>query len=124
MGPFVLRNVIVVTRIFCIPAVAVLMTAALSTSSVVLLAAEGPGAGAEKEEPRQRATTTTPRIPPAFNAIVPVCYGKNDGKTRFVRPWNVADQSTSTCRPPAPWDQFSVPPNGWSSRLCTTGGSF
>src|SRR5215216_2239025 len=119
MGPFVLRNVIVITRIFCIPAVVVLMTAALSTSSVVLFAAEGSGVGGEKEEPRQRATTT---IPTSFNAIVPVCYGKNDGKTRLVRPWNVADQSTPTCRPPAPWDQFGVPPNGWSSRLCTTGG--
>jgi hypothetical protein len=101
------------------------MTAGLGISSAVLVAAEGPGK--EKDDPRQRGTTNalaSPRPPAGFKSIVPVCYGKNDGDARLVRPWNVYDQSTPTCRPPAPWDQSGVPPDGWSSRACTTGGSF
>jgi hypothetical protein len=104
------------------------MTAALSTSSAaVLFAAEGAGAGKDKDEARPRgstSSTSSPRPPAVFNSIVPVCYGKNDGEARLVRPWNVYDQSTPTCRPPVPWDKSGVPPNGWSSRACTTGGSF
>ena len=64
------------------------------------------------------------RLPSSYPTLVPVCYGKNDGKTRLVRPWNVFDQSTPTCRPPVPWDQSGVPAGGWSNRACTTGGSF
>lgn len=122
------QNVIFTARFLCTATSTLLVAAALSTSSAVMFAAEG-AAGKDRDVPRQRSSInsgsgSTPRPPAEFKSIVPVCYGKNDGKTRFVRPWNVYDQSTPTCRPPAPWDQFGVPPDGWSSRLCTTGGSF
>jgi hypothetical protein len=74
-----------------------------------------------------RSTESGPdpqRPPSVFTSIVPVCYGRKDGKARFVRPWNVRDQSVPSCRPPAPWDQFNIPKDGWANVACTTGGSF
>jgi hypothetical protein len=135
MGPFVRRHANFLTRFLGTTTAAVLVAAALSSSPVVLFAAEGAGAGNEEAELQPRLSTggsvtgggttgSTPPPPAAFNSIVPVCYRKNDGRARLVRPWNVADQSTPTCRPPEPWDQLGVPSDGWSSQLCTTGGSF
>jgi hypothetical protein len=126
MGPFVRRSAIIVTRFFFRPAAAVLVAAALTTSSAVLFA-EGLGGGDDKNDSRQRNVSGSggsPRLPSSFTSPVPVCYGRSDGKVRVVRLWNVAGQTTPTCRPPAPWDQFGVPPNGWSSQACTTGGAF
>jgi len=128
MGPFVLRNASFVTRFFCKTSSLVLVAAALTTSSAVLVAAE-PHSGKDKDEPQRRGTdslsgSSSIRLPGSYPTLVPVCYGKNDGKPRFVRPWNVSDQSAPTCRPPVPWDQSGVPAGGWSSRACTTGGSF
>jgi len=123
MGPFVRRNAIIVTQFFCRPAALVLVAAALATSTAVLFA-EGSGAG-ERDEPRRSSSSSvSQRLPSTYSAPVPVCYGRSDGKVRLVRPFNVADQLTPTCRPPFPWDQVAVPPGGWSNLRCTTGGSF
>jgi hypothetical protein len=65
-----------------------------------------------------------PRPPSVFDSIVPVCYRKDDGRPRLVRPWNVRGQSVPDCRPPAPWDQFNIPADGWANVACTTGGAF
>jgi hypothetical protein len=127
------RYAILVTSFFCTIIAAMFVAATVSASSAVLLAADGAGAGKKRDELRQPtgtgggssgSTSSKPPPPPAFKSIVPVCYRKNDGRARLVRPWNVANRSTPTCRPPAPWDQFNVPPEGWSSQLCTTGGFF
>ena len=128
MRPFVLRNAFSVTRSFCKVSSLVLVTAALSSSAAVLVAAE-PRSGKDKDEPQRPGSesvlgSTSVRLPSSYPTLVPVCYGKNDGKTRLVRPWNVNDQSTPTCRPPVPWDQSGEPTGGWSSRACTIGGSF
>ena len=128
MRPFVLRNAFSVTRSFCKVSSLVLVTAALSSSAAVLVAAE-PRSGKDKDEPQRPGSesvvgSTSVRLPSSYPTLVPVCYGKNDGKTRLVRPWNVNNQSTPTCRPPVPWDQSGEPTGGWSSRACTTGGSF
>jgi hypothetical protein len=59
-----------------------------------------------------------------FDSIVPVCYRKEDGRARFVRPWKVRGESVPNCRPSAPWDQVNIPADGWANVACTTGGSF
>ena len=64
------------------------------------------------------------RPPGAFDSIVPVCYRKDDGRARLVRPWNIKDQSAPSCQPPAPWDRFNIPSDGWADAACTIGGSF
>jgi len=127
MGRFVQRSSFLVTRFFGRHSLLVLVAAALNTSAV-LVAAE-PHAGNGKGEAQRRGNnregeSSSVRLPSSYPALVPVCYGKNDGKARLVRPWNVADQSTPTCRPPSPWDQSGVPAGGWSTRACTTGGVF
>jgi hypothetical protein len=127
MGPFVRRTAFIITRFIFKPTVVVLVTAALTTSSAVLFA-EGAGGARDRDDSRGDSSLSSSsgsqRLPSSFTSPVPVCYGRNDGKVRVVRPWNVAGQTTPTCRPPAPWDRFGVPPNGWSSQACTTGGSF
>ena len=64
------------------------------------------------------------RLPSSYPTIVPVCYGKNDGKARFVRPWNVYE--------PIDADLPSAGSVGSDlaclrvagrTRACTTGGS-
>jgi len=121
MGPFVRNNAILVTQFFFRPAVAVLTAALLTTSAADVYAA-----GKDKEDQRSGSSSSSSsgRPPSGFTTLVPVCYRKDDGRTRLVRPWNVADLSLPTCRPPAPWDQSAIPPNGWSTRACTVGGSF
>lgn len=65
------------------------------------------------------------RPPSAFTTgIIPICYARANGEPRLVRPWNVANRSIPTCRPPDPWDEVGVPAGGWASARCTTGGSF
>ena len=50
-------------------------------------------------------------------SIVPVCYGKDDGKTRLVRPWNVneSDRCPRAVRRSRGM-RSDVPPDGWASR--------
>ena len=65
------------------------------------------------------------RPPSSFTTgIIPICYARVSGEPRLVRPWNVANRSVPTCRPPEPWDAVGVPAGGWAKARCTTGGSF
>jgi hypothetical protein len=66
-----------------------------------------------------------PRPPSAFaSGVLPICYGRANGEPRLVRPWNVANLTTPTCEPPAPWNEFDVPAADWAADKCTIGGSF
>jgi hypothetical protein len=107
--------------------VGVLVAAGLINFAAVGLAASDATRDASNPEPpRQRSgsSSDSSRLPSVFTSAVPVCYSKEGGRARFVRPWNIKAQSAPTCRPPAPWDQFNVPANGWANVSCTTGGSF
>ena len=79
----------------------------------------------KKSDDDKKGQGSNSRPPAVFTSgIIPICYGRVDGEPRLVRPWNVADRSVSSCRPPAPWDGFNVPDGGWAAVKCTTGGSF
>jgi hypothetical protein len=125
MGPFVRRNAIIATRFFNGPAAVVLVAAVLSTSSVVVFAGEGP-AGRDRDDQRRGSDSGSSQVRPpnTFTTLIPVCYRRDDGRTRLVRPWNTADLLTPKCLPPVPWNKSAVPSGGWSSQMCTVGGSF
>jgi hypothetical protein len=126
MGPFVRINAIIVTRFFYGPAAVFLVAAVLSTSSSVVFAAGGPAAGRDRDDQRRGSDSGSSQVrpPDTFTTLIPVCYRRDDGRTRLVRPWNTADLSTPKCLPPVPWNKSAVPSGGWSSRMCTVGGSF
>src|SRR5215213_133536 len=105
MGPFVREHAFFVTHFLFRTTAALVLAAPLITSSTLVFAAEG---GKDRDEQR-----TLSRPPGSFTTLVPVCYRKDDGRTRLVRPWNVDDLSTPTCRPPVPWDESAVPDGGW-----------
>jgi hypothetical protein len=110
--------------------VGVLVTAGLINSTAVGLSASDATRDASNPEAQRERSggssdgSVSSRLPSVFTSAVPVCYSKEDGRARFVRPWNIKAQSAPTCRPPKPWDEFNVPANGWANVSCTTGGSF
>jgi hypothetical protein len=122
MGPFVQRNAFIDRRFFHAPFGVLLATGMLIGAAVVELTARDRRTDHAQET--QHAGTSTPRPPSFFESIVPVCYRKDTGRARLVRPWNVKNQSVPTCHPPSPWDEVNVPPDGWATVACTTGGSF
>ena len=127
MGPFVQRDAFIAKCFFRAPVGVLLATGAVIAAVVVGVAASDqpePKGTQQEAQHNGNSNTGSPRPPGAFNSIVHACYRKDDGRARVVRPWNVRSQSIPTCRPPSPWDQVNVPPNGWASAACTTGGSF
>jgi len=64
------------------------------------------------------AGTNPPSYPP--RSPIPTCYNSTNGNWRVVSPFGPG----ASCRPPAPWDTVNVPPGGWSTQACTTGGLF
>src|SRR6185295_17108008 len=128
MGPFVKGYVLIVTWFFDARASLVVATGALLVSVAVGLAASERQAANTANVEEQRSWSNTiggrPGPPSVFNSFIPVCYRKDDGRARLVRPWNSRRESVPNCKPPAPWDQFNIPTGGWSDVACTTGGSF
>jgi hypothetical protein len=126
MGPFIHRDAFITTRYFYGSACILLAaTGFLAFTDARLSAREG------STEPRTGERRSHAQRPPSvFTSIVPVCYDRDDGRARLVRPWNVRDQSVPTCEPPQPWNLFNIPPDGWAKDplgravACTTGGSF
>jgi hypothetical protein len=121
MGPFVRLSAFILTQFFSRRSAAVVLAAVgLTVSSTVPIAAKEFG----RDDQRRDGSVGQVGPPSTFTTLIPVCYRKDDGRARLVRPWNVADLSTPTCRPPVPWDQSAVPADGWSTQACTVGGSF
>jgi hypothetical protein len=118
MGPFVHRDAFISTRYFYGSAYVLLTATGLLAFTAAGLSARG--------GPTERSGDEQ-RPPSVFTSVVPVCYRRDDGRARFVRPFTLIVQSVPTaCRPPTPWDQFNIPEGGWPNGLpaCTTGGSF
>jgi hypothetical protein len=102
-----------------------LATGALLASVAVGLAADDqPAPTASAFFGQHSWGSSSPRPPSFFDSIVPICYRKDDGRVRLVRPWNVRGPSVPKCQPPEPWDKFNIPEGGWAPVACTTGGSF
>jgi hypothetical protein len=126
MGPFVHRDAFISTRYFYGSACVLLAaTGFLAFTAAGLIARDGPtgntgNKGGERSSDAQRP-------PSVFTSVVPVCYRRDDGRARFVRPFTLIVLSVPTaCRPPTPWDEFNIPEGGWPNGLpaCTAGGSF
>ena len=132
MGPFVQIAAFIPSRFFQFSSRILLTAGLLSGAMVVLAAAKSPSDGIDQESLRDRTNSgkgttgsnDSQHPPSAYPSIVPMCYSKDDGEPRLVRTWNARYQTVPDCRPPSPWDQVNVPPNGWANVACTTGGSF
>jgi collagen triple helix repeat protein len=125
IGLFMHRAAFITIHFLRLSSRVLFLATGLAAITAVAPSASGRSTADEATEPAPaQSSSDSRRLPTVLNSIVPVCYSRDDGEVRLVRLWNIKDQSAPNCQPPAPWDQFNVPPGGWANVMCTTGGSF